>query len=275
MMAVGHSLSGWCAGLAVGAAVSAPAPLVLASAFALAGAAVLNDIDHQGSTITTSLGAATGLVHRGVVALHQITVRALRRTGDRGDPPGAHRGITHWWPCPPVVAGLVTVGCAASRWVVFGVLMFLFLLALRALSVPEYRDNGRRGQRSRKLAHRWAEWVPTIRVLRRLRRWSNRVGKVGMLIVAAFLAAFVLSIPETAPYVPWLGLLVGAGMVLHIAGDAPTESGIPGWRLWTEWRLPKWLAFKAGGAFEVGVLWVSMSIFGVLLLPGVLPLLIG
>lgn len=67
----------------------------------------------------------------------------------------------------------------------------------------------------------------------------------------------------------------GCGHGAAHRGDAPTESGIPGWRLWTEWRLPKWLAFKAGGAFEVGVLWVSMSIFGVLLLPGVLPLLIG
>jgi len=101
------------------------------------------------------------------------------------------------------------------------------------------------------------------------------LARLGVLGVAAFLAAFVLSVPETAPYVPWLGLLVGAGMVLHIAGDAPTESGIPGWRLWTEWRLPKWLAFKAGGVFEVGVLWVGMSLAGVLLLPGVLPLLIG
>ena len=244
-------------------------------ALTMAGAAVLNDLDHPGSTVTTSLGKVTELAHRCVVLTHQVTVQALRRSEDRGDPPGAHRGITHWWPCPPVIGAVVTAGCLWSQWVVFGVLAFLFLLAIRAVSVPEYRDNGRRGQRGRKVAYRFAEWVPTIRALRRLRRWTNKVGKLGLVLAAAGIAGVVLSDPEIATYGPWLGLVVGVGMVVHIAGDAPTESGIPGWRLWTEWRLPKWIAFKAGGSFEIGFVWVPLSVAGVLLLPGVLLPVVG
>lgn len=317
MMAVGHALSGLCAGLSVGALLNGPVSVAFSVAGAKAGAAVVPDIDHPGSTVTTSLGTVSEAAHRGVVRLNQWVFKLHGLT----PPKGAHRKVTHWWPFP-IVCGLITgIATALSPWATWVLLSLLFMLAFRALSVPEYRANDRGGQWAqmrRKAAHGAISVVPTIWLLRRLRRllrhrrvlragqvvfgglilgacylvhetvgrffpwWveallyligfcvstvllvrggSQMLTRLGVLGVAAVLAAFAVWGGGSAELGGWWGLVVWAGMQLHIEGDRPTESGIPGLLLSRTKRWPKALAFKAGGAFEMLAMWLPMSIY--------------
>lgn len=272
-MAVGHALSGACAGLYAGAALGAPPAVTLAIGGAMAGAVLAPDFDHPGSTASTAFGPLSKLVHYGVVGLHHLTVDALRGPDDMRDP-GPHRGITHWWPCPIVAGVAVWAACLASTWSVTVILAVLFTLAIRGVSVPEYREKKGQSRRRRfavRTAYRLAGEVETIAALRWLRRTVGHIGKLGVAAIASGLAYAATEWGGASVLGPWMGDLVAAGIVLHILGDAPTESGVPGPSLFTELRLPKWLAFKAGGWFEVAAIWVPLSVVAFLLIPGVWP----
>lgn len=272
MMAVGHALSGWCAGLVFSAAAGATGTVALAAgatvavAGGLAGSALIPDADHHGSTITTAFGPFSWYAHRGVVHVHNLVCRL---TWDPGETmPGAHRGITHWWPTPLAVGALVGVPCWFSSWTALAMLSVLFTLAVLGMSVPEYRAQERHTAGVGR-AHAVAGLVPTIWMLRWLRREIGGAGKFTVLVFCTGLAWLAL---HFAPQVgQWLGVIVAVGMYVHIAGDAPTMSRVPGWTLRGEFWLPRWLAFRAGGTFEVLCCWVPMSLIGLLALPWVWP----
>lgn len=296
MMAAGHSFSGWCAGLMVINALSlfadlpalATLLLTLGTALAWAGAAIIADWDHPNSTITTAFGPLSHLVHEGVIELH-YTVAALTADGGDRKPPGPHRGITHWWPAPLVTGGLVAFGCYWSKWVIFGVLLVLYTGAIRGITVPDYvvqQNHTVRHRWTMKTAHGIIDLIPFMAVLKRARKHVIRtytihftywwkihipVGKIGVIAVAADFALIAIRYPYVVEHGPWVGVIVCLGMYLHILGDAPTEMGIPGRKLNRFWRLPKWLAFRAGGPFEILVLWVPMVALGVYLIPGIRP----
>lgn len=289
MMAVGHTMSGWCVGLvtsatagtstvvsvatgsgwAVGTAVAVSAVVAtLTIAGALAGSATLPDLDHHGSTVTTAFGPVSWIAHRAVVLTHNMVARL---TWDPGESmPGAHRGITHWWPTPLAVGALVGVACWFSYWVALAVLSVLFMLAALGITVPEYRPNERHANGVRR-AYLMASFVPTIAVLRVMRRRLRRAGKLAVLLGCTTLAWLAL---RYAPGVgQWLGVIVALGMYVHIAGDAPTRSRVPGWTLRGEFRWPRRLAFRAGGTFEILCCWVPLSLVGIAALPWVWPFL--
>jgi hypothetical protein len=262
--------------------------LALGAALASAGATIITDWDHPNSTITTAFGPLSRLVHEGVIELH-FTVAALTADGGSRKPPGPHRGVTHWWPAPLVMGGLVGVGCWWSRWVIFGVLVVLYTGAIRGITVPDYavRQNDTVRHRWTMLsAHGIIDLIPFMWVLKRARKHVNRthtvhltywwriniaVGKVGTILIAADFALIAIRYPYVVEHGPWIGIIVGLGMYLHILGDAPTEMGIPGRKLSRFWRLPKWLAFRAGGPFEILGLWVPMVALGIYLIPGLRP----
>lgn len=287
---MGHTLSGWCASLAVSGATGASAvtavatgsgwaadstaavsvlAATLAIAGALAGSATLPDLDHHGSTATTAFGPASWVAHRAVVRVHNLVAHL---TWDPGEGmPGAHRGVTHWWPGPLVVGALVGVPCWFSYWAALAMLAVLFTLAVLGMTVPEYRPSERHTPGVAR-AYFIATFVPTIAVLRLLRRRLHRAGKVAVFLGCAGLAWLAL---RYAPGVgQWLGVIVALGMYVHIAGDAPTRSRVPGWTLRGEFPWPRSLAFYAGGTFEILCCWVPFSLGAVLLIPGVLPALI-
>lgn len=281
MMAFGHAMSGWCTGLlfaaatgisgehAMAAAAAAAVAATMGVAGGLAGSALLPDADHHGSTVTTAFGPVSWYAHRGVVHLHNLVCRL---TWDPGETmPGAHRGITHWWPASLVTGALVGVPCWFSPWTAWAVLTVLFALTVLGITVPEYRAQDRHTAGTA-LAHTVAGLVPTVWLLKRARRSTRKAGKFAVLVTCAGLAWLTL---HYAPAVgQWLGLIVAAGMVIHIAGDAPTLSRVPGWTLRGEFWLPRWLAFRAGGTFEVLACWVPMSILGFLGLPWVWPIVL-
>jgi membrane-bound metal-dependent hydrolase YbcI (DUF457 family) len=296
MMAAGHSFSGWCAALMFINALSlftdvppfAMLLLALGTALAGAGSAIIADWDHPNSTITTAFGPLSQLVHEGVIELH-YTVAALTNEGGTRKPPGAHRGVTHWWPTPLVIGGLVSVGCWWSKWFIFGVLIVLYTGAIRGITVPDYavRQNDTVRHRWTMLtAHGIIDLIPFMNVLKRARKHVNRthtikitywwkiiipVGKIATILVAADFALIAIRYPYVTAHGVWIGVIVCLGMYLHILGDAPTEMGIPGRKLNRFWQLPKWLAFRAGGPFEILALWVPMVGLGIYLIPGVRP----
>lgn len=278
MMATGHALSGACAGLVFSAAtgISDTSALATAAAVALggtaaiagglAGSALLPDADHHGSTVTTAFGPVSWYVHRGVVHVHNLVCRL---TWDPGESmPGAHRGITHWWPWPLVTGTAVGVPCYFSQWAAVGVLSVLFTLAMLGITVPEYRAQERRAATVGR-AHAVAGLVPTVWLLKRARRRTSRIGKSGVLLLGT--ASAWLSLHYAPQVGQWMGAIVTAGMFLHIVGDAPTRSRVPGWTLRGEFPWPRRLAFTAGGTFEVLCCWVPLSLLCFAALPWVWP----
>jgi hypothetical protein len=294
-MAYGHSLTGWCACLMIinwlslyaDMPLAAAVLLVIGTAFASAGAAILSDWDYINSTISTAFGPLSKWVHLGIVQVHYV-VADLVTEGRPNTKPQPHRGITHWWPAPIVAGGGVSALCAWNRWAIFGVLVVLYTGAIRALTVPDYMPKNTdtvRHRWSMELAHKILGWLPITYLLKRARLVINRkytvqltywrkfafpVGKLLTIIVAANFALLAIRFDWVVRHGPWLGAIVCLGMYLHNLGDAPTEKGIPGFRLDRYWRLPKWLAFKAGGPFEI-FLYIPMTLFALYLLPGLRP----
>jgi hypothetical protein len=348
MMAYGHAISGWCAALMLinalslftttpgGAAVVivsviAAFILSLAIALAMAGWAIVPDWDYKNSTISTAFGPFSQIVHKLVLELHYTVCSLTADVGAR-KPPGAHRGVTHWWPFPIALGGLVGLGCWYSKWILFGVLVVVYTGAIRALTVPDYRP-----RQVDTIRHRWSMitvhglidiaeanpvyWVPipivfgffinwlshgnrgilflycatcliggaillTLHQLKQARKYVNRthtirvtywhriiipVGKFGTVLVAANFAFIAIRYPFVVEHGVWMGAIACIGMFLHILGDSPTEMGIPGRKLNQFWRLPKWLAFRAGGPFEILCCWLPMTGLGLYLLPGLRP----
>jgi len=234
------------------------------------------------------LGILSKQVHKGVIQVHFFVADLTKRGGHR-KPPGPHRGVTHWWPAPLVTGGLVSAFCYVDKWALFGTLVVLYTAALRGLTVPEYAARSTDTIRHRwamELAHYLIRFVPWMVALKRARRpqlhthaiyftyWRKidlPVGKLMTIFVAADLALLAIQYPWVVAHGGWLGVVVALGMYLHIYGDAFTEMGVPGIWLDQFWRLPKWLAFRAGGPFEILCLWVPMAGLGIFLIPGLFP----
>lgn len=307
MMAVGHATVAGCVGgytcLAVGAsplvAVSVSASVTVLVALAMAGAALVPDLDHHGATITDAFGPVSWAAHRGLVRLHHAVADA---TWDPGESePGAHRGLSHWWPFPLALSVAVGVPCVVWPQAAWPVLTILVYVAILGVTVPEYRDDpdaDPRRRMARSAAHTFAGLVPTVALLKMGRRsirrgrgvsnvWLVRVllrrerndtlptrvvkavlrPVLGVVTVRFALFAVVgWFVWWVLSQHLWVGLLVGpvllVGMVLHLLTDAPTWSRVPGWTLRGEFRWPHRLSFGAGGAFEVGVVWTVASLAG-------------
>jgi membrane-bound metal-dependent hydrolase YbcI (DUF457 family) len=137
-----------------------------------------------------------------------------------------------------------------SKWVLFGCCILMLVSALTSA----LKHARRYTNRTRRIL-----WV------------SIPVGKIGTIVAAVGLAFIAIRYPIVAEHGEWLGALMMIGMYAHILGDAPTHMGVPGPKLTQVWRLPKWLAFKAGGPFELGLCWLPMAALGVYLIPGFQP----
>lgn len=290
MMGVGHAKSGLCAGLVVGNAMQFPPALTITLAIAGAGDALLSDIDCRGSTAESAFGPLSSIAHKVCVELHYITLAVVAPHYEVRH--SAHRGLTHWWPWWIVTGGAVALGCVLSQWTAVGVLIVLGTLAVRGLTIPS-QPSTPQSRFPYPVTHRAAmtaayglmQLTPLLflrqarkHVTKTERLGGKRIGvtiPVGKLLVFLSVSAVVLGANYTGQLPdlgPWLGLLVWAGQFLHWLGDCPTEMGVPGFYLTRFWRLPKWLAFKAGGVFEVLALWIPMGLFAVYLILGTLNL---
>ncbi|WP_337661819.1 MULTISPECIES: metal-dependent hydrolase [Actinoalloteichus] len=201
----GHSTTGLLAGvgttmaLAPLAGVETTVPLLLTGGLVAAGAALLPDIDHDGSTVSRSGGALTALLASGAQSVSRFAYRVTRTRHDLpGD--GAHRYLTHT-PVAALAVGLV-VGLAQhlTHWVIVGVLLLCLTASVRSLSYALPR-----GVRQVTRAHR--------------RLWSAGYAIVLTVVLVRTGATDGMGWP--------LGAVVAVGMLVHVAGDAVTEYGVP------------------------------------------------
>jgi membrane-bound metal-dependent hydrolase YbcI (DUF457 family) len=242
MMGRTHALSGWCAGLAV-------APLaglhqlgqVLLFAVVTAGWSLAPDLDHPGAVATRWGGWVTEALSVGLRGLSAWVFAATRTARDQ-DSEGTHRHLSHTIAFAGVLGGAAAAGTAlAPSWVVLLPVAVGALLAARSLG----------------------QWVLLAGVVPAV--WALLAGG-----------------DELSPVRGWIGLAVALGCVVHIGGDALTRAGVPFlWplpirgRRWFRLGSPRWLRFAAGGEAERLLVFPVFVLLGVLLVPGVLPVVVS
>lgn len=267
MMGTSHVASGWCTGALTGNAIGMPPAAVIGFGCVAAGAAALNDLDHDGAAASRVLGPVSRLLAEGVQLYARLLYRLTRGPGDP-DRRGAHRGATHSIPLLLIPCGLLAV----LPWIASAI----------GSTVAEF-----------------AGWD-----VEAARHWSGPVAVAAVigfcLLVAAdrlgsrFLAAAALlavvaggaSVDGADPaqalvdVAPWVDLAVLVGTVTHVAGDWVTECGLyalaPLYRVgegerrkhWVRLALPKWAAFKTGQWFDRWVVLPLLILAALIVTPG-------
>ncbi|HEY6117659.1 MAG TPA: metal-dependent hydrolase [Candidatus Dormibacteraeota bacterium] len=257
MMGRSHALSGavgWLAGCASLTAieVAVPSTIIVAGAFVSAGFALLPDLDHEGSTVSRTLGPITGFLS-GLTAASSVAVRASSCRHCASTTDGGHRGLTHT-AAGALAMGLLVTACAllwphVTAWTVIG--FGVWLAAHTALSS--------------RLRARIGDMVLPGRFRRRGRLPFRVTAGVGALLIAVLAAAMLVG-PVAGGWW-WLGLPVFWGCLAHTLGDALTFSRVPLlWPLqirgcrWTPVGTPRWMRFRTGSTTEkvvVGVMAVA------------------
>lgn len=234
-----------------------------------AGAAALNDLDHDHSSATRVLGPVSRLLAEMVQSYARWIYRCTRGPGDPRHR-GAHRGATHSLP-------LLVLPCmvlAVLPWIASGIAGTVASLI---------------GWDGELVAH-WAGPVAVGAVIGFcLLVAADRLGSRFLIaagVVAGMACSWQFGIGDPAQALvsmaPWVALAVLVGTVTHVVGDLVTEYGLyalaplyrvdvgtPRERRWVRMALPKWLAFKTGQWFENGVVFPLLVVVGVLVTPGV------
>lgn len=228
MMGPGHALTGAAGGLLAACVADVlGAPLGTAGTLLVAGlgagAALVPDLDHERSTVSTSFGPLTRVLARG---LNKASARVYdaTATGHDEDRDGGHRGLTHTWPFAVVLGS--TAAAAVALWgrpVVLAVVFVLLSLALRGVLAPLVRRVG---------------WLGTTAAAALLTWWGGD------------------SLPAGAEWA-WIGAALAAGCLVHDWGDSLTLMGCPWlWPIvirgerWYPIGAPEALRFPAGGDVE-------------------------
>lgn len=301
MMAPGHALSGACAGYTTCSLYTLATQYEFhwfvphAAAAVVAGWALWPDCDTLKSTVSTSLGIITKGLHHLVTTLCAAIYWATCTDADDQKNPKIHRGATHTWPGAVFMGLLIAVICIAYPRVGTPAILGISLhWAMRGLFVPNAIDKkiGKSKLKGKS---------PPVRILAHIQHWIGQrlkrtatkmmqrlplpgkylrsIGRSGTLGVCLGFA--ILGTEQTrALDTPWAALLGAAatlGILVHMLGDGVTESGIC-WKFpfidaktgkrWEEIALPKWLAFKTGHAFEIGIVWLGCFIACILTMPG-------
>ena len=231
-----HAMSGAAAGLALATALpvswggATTTAEILAYTALTAGAALLPDRDAPGSTVARTFGPVTGLLARAVAS---VSVLVVNVTGTRKDAriSGGHRTATHtlWF---ALLVGFLagSIGGAFGDNGIVGMLVFFSGLALRGL-FP-----------------RWAK---------------ERAGLVVVAVAVGLGVAAYETVPALhTPLMP--ASAVTAGVLVHLAGDMLTKSGVPltspvipwGGKRWWSWTLPGAGTIRTSGVWDQALLLV-------------------
>jgi membrane-bound metal-dependent hydrolase YbcI (DUF457 family) len=241
-----HATSGAVAWLAGAGAVTtlmgyqqSPGELAVYTAVC-AGAALLPDLDVKGKVFKRRGGATAARVF-GIPSLilangvERLSLGIYRLTRTDADPRrrNGHRTFTHTVAFAVLMGVLVSLLVAQfGRPVVLGVLFFTLALAIRGVMAEWARSNG----------------------------WLVTTGISGAVTVIAF-----AGLPASG--YPLLGVAVGLGCLIHLAGDLITHHGCP--LLWPirikgqAWYMittPTAISVRAGGPFERAVLLPGLTL---------------
>lgn len=266
MMGRGHSLSG--AAVALGAAGAytlstgqpiQPALLVMGTA-ALAGAALLPDLDSYTATVTKSFGIFGRVLYHLTNAV-SLTLYNLTSTRKDDDKENGHRTFTHTI-IAAILFGLGSFGLTSIPGQInfFGIeytwgqlnaliiMAFLLHLATAGIFAPQ------------------------------IKKAKNKLGVLAPYILMAFslITTFIISrfLPVTGDQsYQWLAIVVGVGVFVHILGDTVTKMGTPllwpikiSGKRWYDVSLPAAIRITAGGTVENVIL---IPIFTIIAIAGI------
>jgi len=253
MMGPSHALSGaaaWLAGtwaLEATGVINGQTPLEIAVGTAVcAGGALLPDLDLSGR-VTTGQGGAT-VAHtfgRPSMFLAEVIEKFSLGVYDvvklRHDPHrhNGHRTLTHTLLFNiGVGVGTWQLALHFGKWAVIGIMFLMTGLALRGL----------------------------------FDKWAARAGWVIVTLVSGYCAFFTYDHLHGDRGYPLLGVAVGVGGLIHLAGDVVTSHGCPlfwpiptgGGRLWRNIGVPDAMAVEVGGTVETVVLRIVFTVIALL-----------
>lgn len=250
-----HAMSGaavWLVGTALAASLtpfSPPLSMVVLGTTVIAGSAIYPDFDSNSATAVRSFGVVGTLMHQLVDGI-SILVYNLTRTRYDGSRENGHRTLFHTG-IMAIVMGLIVSGLSSiaipvnlfgkdfTLGQVFSLITMFIMLHLGIAGLFE----------------------------KQVKKMRKKIGIYGMLLFSLVITVLVgYSLPANDT-LPWLGLCVGAGMIMHDLGDAITKMGVPlFWPLkikgkrWYDITLPSFMRIKAGGTFEYVVLVPALTI---------------
>jgi membrane-bound metal-dependent hydrolase YbcI (DUF457 family) len=219
------------------------------------GAALLPDLDHPESTVSSTFGSVT-LALSSVLNAISHGVYRISRTKRDPNRDGGHRGLTHTLVFAVLAAVVTTAVVQTSKSWALPILMFFFCgLAVRGL----------------------------------MHNWSPKHDAVW--IAATSLALTIACLKwtdQSATTAAACGVAVGIGCIAHYLGDAITEQGCPmlwpvpiAWRTWYPVAPPKIFRMRTGGKVELVLLAPVLTVVAIWLAAialqraGALPMLNG
>lgn len=255
-----HAMSGaavWLTATALGTTLVGMAEPSLAVIFlgtaVIAGAALFPDFDSHSATAVRSFGVFGTIVHQ-IVDGVSVLVYNLTRTKYDGSRENGHRTLMHTG-VMAVLVGLAVSGLSSFTQEIeifgriftlgqcFSLLTMFIMLHLGLAGLFE----------------------------KQVKKMRKSLGVYSMLIISFILTTIVgFTLPENDT-LPWLGICVSAGMLMHCLGDAITKMGVPLlWPLkikgkrWWDITLPSFMRIKAGGTFEYAVLLPALTLITII-----------
>lgn len=253
MMNVSHAKTGAIAALALGPTLGMHTLLAVAPfALTFSGWATGPDLDCEGAKPSNVFGPVGHGVSAGVRGYSAWLYRHSEGPRDDHHNAGTHRHASHT-PFHCILAGVlatVTTSVGGTFGAVAAIVWMVFGVGLAAMVL------------------------------------GRTVGIIAIAVSAAWLMGTPLTghnlLYLAAAHASWIGLAVGGGCLVHVAGDAITHAGVP--LLFpklvkqTQMRwgcygiLPRFMRFAAGGTFERVFVYPVLVVTTVLLIPGVWPI---
>lgn len=248
MMGPAHALMGATGGIMTALVMNMPVQTVFISGLISAGAALWPDADHTSGTFRHTFGLPGLWISQAIDWFSNLIYLATKSSHEPVKT-GGHRTLTH--------TIIFNILFGFGLWKLFDIawaqviLIFIFtLLGMRALLskgigpfIPFYLP------KSRNLA------FPRNKIKKQKRKASRKallkISKTGTLLSAIFLAG-LFAIQMLPLYNPLeLAIIITAGALIHLAGDALTTSGVP-----LLWPIPikgkLWYRVKAPLTFDTG-----------------------
>lgn len=238
-----HAMSGLAAWAAVTALASdhavgnlTPQAWFVGAALA-AGGALLPDLDHPESTVSTTFGPVSLALSNVLNSVSHGVYRATRTRKD-SNRKGGHRGLTHTLVFAIIAAILTTAVVQTSKSWALPLLMFFFCgLAVRGI----------------------------------MHEWSPRNDALLITGTSALLTIICLKwTDQTATSAAACGVAVGIGCIAHYLGDAITEQGCPilwpvpiAWKTWFPIAPPKIMRMRTGGKVELALVAPVLTVVAV------------
>lgn len=250
-----------------------PMPVVAMSTVICAGAALWPDLDQHNSTVVRSFGIFGKGTHE-VINNASLAVYNGTKTKYDGNRDNGHRTLMHTTPMAIFTALIVSLGSMMGGIVnIFGkdfswgqlfslfIMWIFFHLALGGLfgsQIYKARKKFDYKLASNKDNTFMGAIAQTI--------YKNRktIEPYAMLTASAIVTIIVGALLPSGTNYGWLGIAVGAGMLIHCLGDLITKMGIPAlWpfkvhgKRWYDVALPSFMRMTTGGGVEK----VLLSVF--------------